>query len=186
MAVNWSHTHSIARCTLANATRMVALLAFCPSLLAQTWDIETVDAGRAGWYSSLAVNSTGFPHISYLDWSNNALKYTYRDDGGWYLEIADNSGSGAGWYCSLVLDGAGHPHISYLAVADSDLRYAYKDEEGWRIETMFPYWCGGDNHCITLALDGSERPHIVNRSEVETDLARSNRVGEHDFETEIP
>jgi len=135
------------------------------------WHDETVDSlGGVGYYTSLALDAQDRPHISYLDWSNNDLKYAHKDESGWHLEVADDGGSGAGWYCSLSLDSAGHPHISYVAVADSDLRYAYKDEEGWQIETIFPYWCGGDNHCITLALDASERPHIVYRNEALTDL----------------
>jgi hypothetical protein len=136
----------------------------------QGWHIETVDSyGGVGYYTSLAIDALDRPHIGYLDWTNLDLKYAYKDESGWHLEIADAEG-GAGWYCSLDLDGAGNPHLAYIAIGDSELRYAYKDEEGWHIESIFPYWCGGENHCITLVLDEHERPHIVYHNEALNDL----------------
>ena len=49
------------------------------------WQIETVDSdGYVGRYSSLALDSSGYPHISYLERKNLDLKYA-RFDGSQHI-----------------------------------------------------------------------------------------------------
>ena len=45
-----------------------------------SWHIETVDGygwwgGNVGWFTSIALDSNDYPHISYHDYSNGDLKY---------------------------------------------------------------------------------------------------------------
>lgn len=43
---------------------------------ADGWFIETVDAGGdVGKYTSIDLDSSNYPHISYFDYSNGDLKY---------------------------------------------------------------------------------------------------------------
>jgi len=93
------------------------------ALAGGSWHIETVDsAGYVGWYTSIALDSSGHPHISYLSIPGD-LKYAYYD-GTWHIETVDKTGN-VGLHTSIALDSSGHPHISYYDDTNGDLKYAY-------------------------------------------------------------
>jgi len=122
------------------------------------WQIESVDAdGTTGGYSSLVLDSYGFPHISYFCFSTSELKYAYKDVSGWHLKTVDSDGS-VGMYTSLMLDSAGYPHISYNGAA-WDLKYAFEDQNGWHITVVDDEsWVSGST---SLEVDASDQVHIV-------------------------
>lgn len=46
-----------------------------------SWEIETVDSvGEAGLYTSLALDSAGFPHISDFDDANDTVEYAWKGE----------------------------------------------------------------------------------------------------------
>ena len=94
------------------------------------WSIETVDSdGDVGWYTSLALDDSDHPHISYTIWSVTDLKYAYWTGSSWSIETVDGDDY-VGGISSLALDDSGHPHISYCSWDNSDLKYAKKTNGG--------------------------------------------------------
>ncbi len=125
-----------------------------------SWTVETVDSiDYVGYGTAIALDSNEFPHISYYDDTNDALKYAYQDGGGWTVETVD---TGLGLVIvntsGIGIDSSGYPHISYFDNANDNLKYAYKDGTGWHIEIVDSV--GHVGRYPDLVLDGSDYPHI--------------------------
>jgi len=124
------------------------------------WRIEAVDSSTTvdvGGYNSLALDSSGYPHISYCDYTNDDLKYARWDGAEWRIETVD-SADDVGEYTSLRLDDFDNPHISYYDDTNVDLKYACWDGAAWQIETVDSE--GEVGSFSSLALDSSDYPHI--------------------------
>jgi hypothetical protein len=142
----------------------LAILAclFLPSLpVGAQWVLETIDSTNiVGEFSSLALDESGNPHISYFDYTATNLKYAYNSGGGWILELVDNAGD-VGRHCAIALDDSNRPHISYYDNTPfmKDLKYAYKDAGGWHTETAV----GGSDYSgqhTSIAIGPFGHPHV--------------------------
>ncbi|MEW6182915.1 MAG: Ig-like domain-containing protein [Bacillota bacterium] len=125
------------------------------------WWTETVDGASAnvGQWTSIKIDASGYPHISYYDTTNTDLKYTYQDAGGWHTETIDGAGVSVGQYTSLALDTSDYPRVSYYDTTNGDLKYAYKDGSGWHTEQASG--AGVNSGLYTsIILDASGYPHI--------------------------
>jgi len=91
-----------------------------------TWEMEVVDTsgGYMGTSNSIALDSSGNPHIAYCDDSNEDLKYTRWTGSTWEIQSVDTEGS-VGWSCSIALDSSDNPHISYYDYSNNNLKYAW-------------------------------------------------------------
>lgn len=134
------------------------------------WQIETVDdTGDAGFDLSLAVESDGTPHISYLyhapgnDGAQLEVRHATRTGGAWHVDtvatILDGQGSTGG--TSIALDALGQPQIVYFDQDAGAIVYSWYAGDRWQrghiIEDEYV-------QLITaraLVLDGSGVPHLT-------------------------
>ena len=122
------------------------------------WYSEIVDDGQMGKFTSIAINSSGYPCIAYQDVGNGYLKYAYKTGSGWQKETIDTA-TATGWYASLALNPSDYPRIAYKEIGGQVLRYAWKDAVGWHTETADTSGRVGD-YC-SLALTSTGEPYIA-------------------------
>jgi len=121
------------------------------------WHYEVADSSpQAGRYASLALDSSGYPHVSYCAASRLRQRpvevRTSRCDRV-HCQIVDAEVS-AWEYTSIALDASGNPHISYR---DSVLKHAYRDTMGWHTEVVDGQGVGKYS---SIALDTAGFLHI--------------------------
>ena len=124
------------------------------------WLIGTLDnVGDVGRYTSIAIDSSGNQHITYLDYTNYDLKYILRDVyGNHSIETVDSEGQ-VGEYTSIVVDWLGQPHISYLDETNKKLKYATRNGAyGWVSEIVDNL--SGTGYYTSISLDQLGRPCI--------------------------
>jgi hypothetical protein len=105
-----------------------------------SWVIEKVDenAGLGEYFSdttSIVIDSSNRPHISYCSRENFDLKYAYFNGVDWNKQIIDSTGD-VGQYSSMKLDSLGNPHIAYGSWTNFNLKYASFKNDNWNIETV--------------------------------------------------
>jgi hypothetical protein len=90
-------------------------------------------------YPSIAVDTTGYPHVSYSDKSrhNGCIMYAYYDGITWHLEEVDPNITG-NVSTSITIDKYGYPMILYYATGSpAGPRFARRLGDGhWIIETV--------------------------------------------------
>jgi len=86
-----------------------------------------------GEYSSIAIDSLNNPHISYYDWTFSSLKY--YNGATQSIQTVDAT-NGVGMYSSLKLDSSNNPKIAYYDTIYGDLRYASYNGSSWSYQIV--------------------------------------------------
>jgi hypothetical protein len=116
------------------------------------------------WYTSIALDGSDYPHISYHHYNEGSLKYAYNN-GSWQTpETVDAGNSNVGEFSSIAVDSNGYPHIAYYDDAFNGLCYASRNASGWSKTFASGAGAAGDDEgqYLSLALDNSPNnyPHI--------------------------
>ncbi len=161
------------------------------------WTTETVDSGDVlggGNYNSIAVDSSGVPHIAFLAHSDGwVLGYARKEGADWHLEIADSAEPTrtTGELASLALDAAGSPRmicVSYQSGdeyrASGELRYICPSASGWTKQTVDREGFVEDCSIVSTPFGYTRMCYVYRRPWYRTDLiyVYEDRQGWH-YET---
>ena len=122
------------------------------------------DCGSVGGYTTLALDSSGNPVISYYDFGNKNLKLIHCGS----ATCSDNSdviadpGALTGQYNAIKLDASGNPVISYLDATNSVLKVIHCGNSKCSANNSItsPYSFGSTGLDTSLALDANGYPVI--------------------------
>lgn len=137
--------------------------------VSQGWQIETVAASTSSnfYWPSLALDSSGNPHVAYLDETKLWLMYAWKDSEGWHSTPVDTF-VGAEHYVygttAIAIGSNGYARIAYHRVSGYGggglSCFACASDTGWGLEAPF----GGYNSSIGadrgLALRSGCDPYI--------------------------
>ena len=125
-----------------------------PSVATQSslvWRVQNVEYVESPWYTSLALDHDGMPHICYS--SGGAIKYVRLTEDGWSREYIQYS------FChapSMALDRNGSPHIVYLDGMYTNTVYTTWNGTGWTYDAvdLLNGWPP------SIELDTAGNPHV--------------------------
>ncbi len=97
---------------------------------ANGWHDEEITGYYVGYHNSLALDSSGRPHISFTFEFEFGVGYDFQDEAGWRMETIEGSAGGIHdfSFTSLVLDGSNRPHVAYCDATAGELKYAWRTQ----------------------------------------------------------
>ena len=154
------------------------------------WQFEMVDTEReAGWGTSIAIGSNGYPQIAYYSRDPYELRIARWSGSEWILESLDILGGTQGG-TSIALDSYGYAHVTYHDNVSEALKHAYWNGSSWQTEMIDnQYFSTGVYNSI--AIDRLDNVHVAYHSYLDTiptysELRYAKRDPTTGVETELP
>jgi alpha-tubulin suppressor-like RCC1 family protein len=123
--------------------------------------------GNIGQHTSIAIDSNGFKHISYFDYSNQDLEYATDKSGSWVTHSVETTGN-VGYYTSIAVDSNDNVHISYFDNTNDDLKYATDKSGSWVTTSVDT--SGHVGSWTSIAIDSNDAVHISYYDSTNDDL----------------
>jgi hypothetical protein len=127
------------------------------------WNFRKIDENHdVGYATSLALDNSDVPFISYLDASSSDLKLAWRSSappaaGTWSNDKLEPTYD-LGLNTSVKIDAGGNAHIAFYDSTNKNLIYAYWDTATWVTTTVDS--TGDVGQFASLALDVNDNPFI--------------------------
>jgi hypothetical protein len=128
-------------------------------------DIVSHDATWYGWATSIAIDSSGHAHISYVDQSTGALMYATNTDGSWVNTTLDNTYA-SGAYSDIAVDSHGKVHIAYSCdnpdlhnQFHNSVKYATNAGGSW-VRSQIMHTPNDTSQDISIALDSHDNAYV--------------------------
>jgi hypothetical protein len=127
-----------------------------------TWETEIIDNTLYPRYTSIAVDSADYIHISCNSGFEEDIKYATNASGNWITEVLENSNPIG--QSPIAVDLNGNVHISFISYGSNDdnlLRYITNVSGTWSTDTVAlgsldPYKC-------SIAVDSAGNVNIIYR-----------------------
>jgi len=127
-----------------------------------SWHTTTVDNSGSFFGNSIAIDSKGYPHISYFyyrtDRPEKDFKYAYWDGERWNIEVFDSIETYGNMKTSIALDSKDHPYIAYYDYYNISLKCAHFNGQKWNLEYV---GAGSFLGYPSITIDKNDNPHIA-------------------------
>ncbi len=129
------------------------------------WTHQIIDSQTGtGRGTSIAVDSKGMPHISYLNLSKHELKYATLGGKGWLITTVDSENQ-RGTSSSLAIDSQDQPHIIYIAFNPTWNRIcpytAHKQSEEWTFKERDSMNMESEDNYTSIVIGDSDYCHFA-------------------------
>jgi alpha-tubulin suppressor-like RCC1 family protein len=155
------------------------------------WQTQIIDQeGSVGKFTSIALDSDDNPHISYIDETNQELKYAKFNGTGWEISEIYNDWMdityGYPRETSIAIDSFDRPHIAYNVMAYNTswsgwnyfVRHTFNNESGWETSDVKDqnrnHNYGNTGRDVSLAINSTGEIFIIYHDDWDDSLYVAN------------